>query len=317
MNVLISTYPFGTCGEEPIKLLEETGWDIQYNSLGRRLKGNEVKHMIENIDGVIAGTEPYTAEVLECGNNLKVISRVGVGLDNIDFDYCEKNNIVVTYTPEAPADAVAELTIAQIINLLRRIHVSNNSIKNERWDRIIGKLVKEIKVGILGVGRIGGRVYHRLKSFGGKIYGCDIDEKIKGNFDLIWMDKESLFKTCDLVTIHIPMNEKNRHCVGLRELSSMKEGSFVINTSRGPILDEDALVSVLYNDYLGGAALDVFEKEPYRGALINFENVILTAHIGASANQSRFFMELEAAKNCIDVLQGNKVKDIVTKDKFL
>ena len=135
MDIFIATYPFGVTGEKPVKVLEETGWNLHYNSLGRRLKVNdsinEVRDMIVNMDGVLAGTEPYSRETIESCKNLKVISRVGIGLDNVDFEACKENGVIVTYTPEAPSNGVADLTVAQIINLLRGVHISNNLEKRE------------------------------------------------------------------------------------------------------------------------------------------------------------------------------------------
>ncbi len=316
-KILIATYPFGLCGEKPVSVLKKSGYDIVYNSLGRRLKENEVLDMIGDVDGVIAGTEPYKKEVIESAKKLKVISRVGVGLDSVDFDACKKNKVILTYTPEAPANGVADLTVAQIINLLRGILVSDRSVRGGMWKRYMGSLVSEKKIGILGVGRIGSGVIKRLKPFGlDVIFACDLIPKIEID-DIIWMSKEDLFKNCDIVSIHIPMNERNYHCVGMKEMASMRQGSFIINTSRGPILNEKDLISLLHNKHLGGAALDVFENEPDVGSLKEFDNVILTAHIGASARRSRYLMELGAAEDCIRVLNGeesiNQVTDEILK----
>ena len=315
-KILISTYPFGLCGEKPVNILKDSGYEIIYNSLGRRLKGNEVIDMIKDIDGVIDGTEPYNREIIEKAKKLKVISRVGVGLDSVDFEACKDNGIILTYTPEAPAEGVADLAMAQIINLLRGIIISDKSIRNDMWRRYMGSLVSEKKIGILGVGRIGGRVIKRLKSFGADvIFACDLIPKYEMN-GIVWMSKEDLFKNCDIVSIHIPMDKKNYHCVGMKEMSIMKEGSFIINTSRGSILNEKDLISLLHNKHLGGAALDVFENEPNVGSLKEFNNVILTAHIGASAYKSRYLMELGAASDCVRVLNGEEPVNQVTDEIF-
>ncbi len=315
-KILVATYPFGLCGEKPVNILRDSGCEIIYNSLGRRLKGNEVIDMIEDIDGVIAGTEPYSKEIIEKAKKLKVISRVGVGLDSVDFDVCKNNGVILTYTPEAPAEGVADLAVAQIVNLLRGIISSDKSIRNGIWERYMGSLVSEKKIGILGVGRIGSRVIKRLKSFGAKvIFACDLFPKVEMD-DIIWMSKEELFKNCDIVSIHIPMSKNNFHCVSMKEMSIMREGSFIINTSRGSIINEKDLISLLYNKHLGGAALDVFENEPDVGSLKEFDNVILTAHIGASARQSRYLMELGAAEDCVRILNGEKPVNQVTEHSF-
>lgn len=314
--IQVTTYPFGTCNPESRLVLARTKYEIRYNPYERRLEPGEVGDLLTGVHGVVAGTEPYTREVIERCSNLEVISRVGVGLDNIDFQACKSNDVIVTYTPDAPADGVADLTVAQIINLLRGIYLSNNSVRDGFWNRIIGKLISEVKIGVLGVGRIGKRVIKRLSVFGANIYGCDVkpDYDFGKKYNIKWLNKEDIFKTCDLITIHIPMNKKNYHCVGFEEMSRMKVGSFLINTSRGPIVDESALVCLLQNQHLGGVALDVFEKEPYEGPLVNFDNVIFTAHIGASANYCRYKMELEAAIDCVRVLSGQEPVNMVTEE---
>jgi len=134
--------------------------------------------------------------------------------------------------------------------------------------------------------------------------------------NLIWVEKDQLFSLCDLVTIHIPLNKKNYHYVSLKEFTKMKEGSYIINTSRGKIINEKDLEFCVKNKHLGGVALDVFEEEPYRGCLVNFDNVLLTAHIGASARYSRFRMEYEAAEDCIRVIRGQKPLRLVTEKDF-
>jgi D-3-phosphoglycerate dehydrogenase / 2-oxoglutarate reductase len=315
-KIFIATYPFGKCKKETIDILKETGWEIIFNPFGRRLKHNEVADMIVNVNAVIAGTEPYTKETIEKCKNLEVIARVGVGLDNVDFNACENNNIILTYTPEAPSDSVADFALAQIINLLRGIKQSDSLVREGKWQRPMGKLLKEVSVGVLGVGRIGKRVINRLLPFEPKIYACDImpDYEFGKNKNLNWVSKKELFKICDIITIHIPMNKKNYHCVGFHELNNMGRDSFIINTSRGSIIDEEVLVSLLYKNHIGGAALDVYENEPYVGPLSLFDNVILTAHIASSTTMSRYLMELGASKDCIRVLKGEEPLNKVIRE---
>ena len=290
MNILVVTYPFGLCGDKPIKLLEETGWNIHYSSLGRRLKGDEVRDMLKGMDAVIAGTEPYNKETIELAKDLKVISRVGIGLDNVDYQACVNQGIQIANTPSAPSDAVADLTVAQMLNLLRGLHISNQSVKDGRWKRITGLSIRQIKIGILGTGRIGKRVIDRLKPFGANILVHDTKPTlISGVYPV---DKDTLFKECDLVSVHIPLNDKNYHFVGMEEFGMMKEGSYFINTSRGSVINERDLESCLLNKHLAGAALDVFEKEPYDGCMTSMDNVLLTAHIASSDRLSRYHMEL-------------------------
>jgi D-3-phosphoglycerate dehydrogenase len=313
--VQVMTHPFGASGERPRRVLEEQGWEIRYNPYGRRLKSSEVLDLVRDAHGLIAGTEQYTPEVMEAAQNLRVISRVGVGLDNIPFDICRDRDIAVTFTPEAPADGAAELTVGQILNLLRKTHESDKSIREGAWNRYLGFLIREVKIGVLGVGRIGKRVVKLLSSFQPELFGCDLKPDIEfgEEHNLRWVAKEELFEICNLVTIHVPLNKTNYHLVGAPEMEKMPPGSCLVNLARGGIVDEASLIEALKSQRLSGAAIDVFEDEPYEGPLTRFENVILTAHMGASAHQSRYLMELGAAEDCVRVLSGESPVNPVTE----
>lgn len=305
-RVLIATYPFSEAGSKPLDLLRETGWELIANPFGRRFKAGEVENFLEGVDGVIAGTEPYTEKTLAKAGRLKVIARVGIGLDNVDFDACVKRDIAVTYTPDAPSQGVAELTVANILNLSRHILASDRSVRAGAWNRLMGKLLSELVIGVVGVGRIGKKVCRLLQPFEPKLIACDLvpDEAFGRQMGLCWASKVDLFRQADLVTLHIPNNRRNHYYVDRQTLALMKTGSALINTSRGGVVDTLALTDALAQRHLGGAALDVFEDEPYEGPLIHMDNVVLTAHIGASACASRYLMELGAAEDCVRVLRG-------------
>jgi D-3-phosphoglycerate dehydrogenase len=167
---------------------------------------------------------------------------------------------------------------------------------------------------VLGVGRIGKRVVKLLSSFQPQLYGCDLapDLEFGEAYDLRWVEKEELFRECHLVTVHVPLNTRNHHLVGGPELEVMRPGGHLVNLARGGIVDEAALIEALSSGHLSGAALDVFEEEPYEGPLTGFDNVVLTAHMGASAHQSRYLMELGAAEDCARVLSGENPVNPVT-----
>jgi D-3-phosphoglycerate dehydrogenase len=307
-RILIATSPFGKTGRKPLDLLEKTGWKLVSNPYNRRLKPGEVGEMIHDVDAVIAGTEPYDSKTLKSANRLKVISRVGIGLDSVDLRYCNEKRIQVAYTPDAPSQGVAELTVAHIINLARHVHVSDTSVREGAWNRLMGKLVSELKVGVIGVGRIGRTMINLLRPFQPSILANDLNPDIDrtGLEDVHWCDIGTLLCESDIITLHIPMNESNRNFIGRQEIAMMKTGAMIINTARGGILDEKALVDGLRQKHLAGAALDVFEHEPYEGLLTKMDNVILTAHMGASAHHSRYLMELGAAEQCIGILKGEE-----------
>ena len=307
MKVLLSTFPFGKYDKSPMKLLEETGWDIIRNPFKRRLKPSDMSELTDGVDGIIAGTEPYNQELFQRNKGtLKVIARVGIGLDSIDFKAAEEHNVQVTYTPDAPSQAVAELTVAQILNLNRYILSSDRSIRNSAWNRMIGWLICERKIGLLGLGRIAKLVVKLLKPFACEIlvYDPEPDMKFIHESNLKLVSCEELFRTSDVLSIHIPLSMENIKFVSRELIATMKTGSFLINTARGPVLDEAALTDALLQGHIGAAALDVFEKEPYEGILSKLDNVILTGHIGASARQSRRDMEYRATEDCIRVLKG-------------
>lgn len=317
-KVLLATWPFGATGRKPLDLLEETGWKLVFNPHRRRLKLDEVGDLLKNIDAVIAGTEPYTAETLCNADRLKVISRVGIGLDSVDLQYCRDHQIGVTYTPDAPSAAVAELTVANILNLSRHIHRSHRSVQEGAWNRFMGRLVQELTIGIIGVGRIGRRVINLLEAFQPTILANDIDPAVHNTTlpNTKWCSTEEIIRTADVISVHIPMCKENHHFVDRSLISNMKTGAFIINTSRGGIVDTEAIVDALAQNHLGGAALDVFENEPYEGPLTKFDNVVLTAHIGASARKSRYLMELGAVENCIRVLNNKIPNNDAIKDMF-
>jgi len=317
-RVLLSTYPFGATGRKPLDLLEQTNCELVPNPYKRRLKTGEVATHLRDVDAVIAGTEPYSAETLAQANRLKVIARVGIGLDSVDLEYCREHDIMVTYTPDAPSKGVAEMTLAYIISLLRHVRQSDTSVRMGAWNRLMGMLVGEAKIGILGVGRIGSILIDLLQPFGPTILASDINPEVHGKSlpNVEWVDLEQLLSECDVLTVHIPLCERNSNFIDRYRIAKMKTGAMLINTSRGGIVDEGALADALVQHHLGGAALDVFEEEPYEGPLTNLDNVIMTAHMGASAWGSRYLMELGAAEDCIRVLKGKEPEHDAIKEEL-
>jgi D-3-phosphoglycerate dehydrogenase len=304
-RILIATYPFAKTGRKPLEILEQIGCEIIHNPYGRRLKEDEVGELIKDVDIVIAGTEQYSIDNLK-KSKLKAICRVGIGLDNVPLKECKEFGIQVTYTPDAPSQGVAELTLANIINLSRQILHSDISVRQGAWNRYMGYLLSELTIGIIGIGRIGQRVVKLLQPFEPTILAYDINPNLEfsAKYNIKWVSKEELLKRGDIISLHIPSYPGTKHFINRKAISLMKTGSYLINTSRGAIVDEKALVDAILQKHIGGAALDVFEKEPYEGPLIRMENVVLTAHMGASANASRYLMELGAAEDCIRIMRN-------------
>ncbi len=318
-KVLITTVPFGKKDRFPLELLENSSIEYIVNPLDRKLTTADLIKLIPDIDGIIAGTEIINEDVLKYANKLKIISRVGIGLDGVDLNYCLNNNINVSYTPEAPGPAVAEMTIGLIISLLRYLHVSNSQMHLGKWNRIFGKRISEISIGIIGVGRIGSRVLRRLKVFGTpKILLNDImpDHSIDGVMKVEWTTKKEIYKKADLISLHTPLTRQTKNMIKKKELYSMKKDSFLINTSRGGIINESDLISVLNSGHLSGVAIDVFENEPYKGPLKNIERCLLTSHMGSMSEDCRTRMEIEATEEVVRFFNNKKLKNMVPDSEY-
>ena len=304
-KVLITTIPFGDNDRSPLDLLEKAEIEYLINPFNKKITEGQLTDLITNFDAIIAGTEAITEKVLSRATNLKLISRVGIGLDSVDLFAARKRGIKVSYTPDAPSLAVAELTLGLMLTLLRSVHVSNSQMHQGIWHRFFGKRLEEVTVGIIGVGRIGALVLKRLKGFGvTKILVNDIksNQELDSKFKLEWMSKEKLYKEADIISLHIPLTQATNNMIKKEHLLTMKSDAIIINTSRGGIVNEHDLFEVMQSGHLSGAAIDVFEKEPYDGPLKNIERCLLTAHIGSMSVDCRTRMEIEATEEVVRFL---------------
>lgn len=304
-KIAITTTTFGKYDERPLKLLEEYGLEVVLNPYGRTLKKDEVIEFCKGAIGVIAGTEILDIDTLECltktysqssvlsPQSLKVISRCGSGLANVDLDTAKRLGIKVFNTPDAPIVAVAELTVGLILNLLRKVCWMDRNLRNEQWEKMMGNLLNKKKVGIKGLGRIGKKVAELLRPFGCEIAYADpyVSDGLLGMKRLSFDD---LLGWADIITIHVSVKDR---LVGEKEFQLMKKGAWLVNTSRGGVVDEKVLYEHLKNGYLAGAALDVFEEEPYAGPIKELDNVIVTPHIGSYAKEARVEMEIQTVEN--------------------
>jgi len=304
LKVFISTSSFAEYDKSPVRLLESNGFEVVLNPYGRKLKLEEVATLAKGCVGIIAGTESLTEEVLRQLPDLKAISRCGTGLDNVDVGAAKKRRIAVRTTPDAPTQAVAELTVALILNVLRRINFMDRQVRSGAWSKEMGRLLSGKTVGIIGLGRVGRRVTKLSRSFGVKILASEPkpDKKWAEKNKVRLTSLEELLRESDIVTLHIPYTKQNRNLINAKRLKIMKRGTILINTSRGGLVDEGALYQALKGGHLGGAALDAMEVEPYHGSLKELDSVILTPHIGSYALEARVQMEMEAVKNLISML---------------
>lgn len=283
-------------------MLTQKDYKIITNSFGRKLTEDEVLDMLKNnVVGMIAGVEPLTKRVLESVKSLRVISRCGIGLDSVDTDVAQKLNIKVFNTPSAPVAAVAELTIALILDVLRKVSQTDRTIRQGYWKQFMGSLLASKTVGVIGCGRIGSKVSKLLKAFNAQVLVTDQRHVLVAP-DIINCQLDELLNRSDIITLHIPYGPSTHHFIQHERIMKMKAGSILINASRGGLIDEQALFNALQSGHLAGAGLDTFEEEPYNGPLITLPQVVLTAHMGSYAKETRTQMEREAAENLLEGL---------------
>jgi D-3-phosphoglycerate dehydrogenase len=314
MKILITPRSFASSSDKAIKMLMERGYEIQRNNTDRPYQKEEMLNLIRGIDGIIIGIDELSAEIIERADKLKVISKYGTGLDNIDLPMATKKKIIVTNTPQANVDAVADLVFGLILSLARRIPEADRKTKNGKWEKIIGKSVWKKTLGVIGLGKIGKQVVKRARGFQMNILGFDLikDKKFASRYGIKYVSLEKLLQKSDYITIHLPLNNATRGMISYKELGKIKKEAFLINTSRGGIVDEQALYQALRNNQLKGAALDVYHNEPpVESPLKELDNVIMTPHIGAYTEEAIENMGMQAAQNLIDVLEGRKPKNRV------
>jgi D-3-phosphoglycerate dehydrogenase len=319
-TVLITTAPFGEGDPAALNLLEQNNIRYTLNPFGRRLREAEIADLIGPYEVVIAGTEPITEAVLQRAPRLRLLAHTGIGLDNINLAAARARGIAVTYTPSAPSPAVAELTIGQMIALLRKTHTAAYGMQKGHWKRYIGRRLANVTVGIIGVGRVGRLVTRHLQGFKPKrILANDIDmiEEFNHWMGFAWTDKDTIFREADIITLHIPLTRQTRHLIGEAELAMMKPDAILINTSRGEIVDEQALIAALQTRPGFSAAIDVFEQEPYSGELAKLENCLLSCHMGSCTDDCRLQMETEAAMEVVRYFHHEALLSPVPESEYL
>jgi len=304
-KVLVTTSSFGQYSDAVLEKLKNHDLQLITNPYKHTLTEIELLQLLEKERpvGLLAGTEPITAKVLEtAAGYIRVISRVGTGWDNINHKAAGAAGVKVYRTPDAATEAVAELTLGLILNLLRKLNQMDQELKSGLWEKRMGSLLQYKKLGIIGFGKIGKRLAQLMVPFDVQVGYYDVVAIHDGSSNKA-MDLDSLLAWSDIVTLHVSASPKTDVILTKKRIKLMKRGSCLINVSRGGLVDETALYDALRDQHLSGAALDVFESEPYDGILRFLSNVILTPHIGSYARESRVRMEMEAVDNLIEGLR--------------
>ena len=311
-TLLVSPTSYGKNDSRLKTELKDAVGKVIYNPTGKPLTSEEVGNLLREADGFIAGLDVIDRAALEKATRLKVISRYGVGYDNVDLTVAREMGIVVTNTPGANSVSVAELALGLILALARQIPEASKAVQQGNWPRLSGVTLEGKTIGILGLGAIGKQLSRRLAGFDCQILAydpfADQDFAAKNNIRLLPIDE--IIAQADFVSLHLPLLPETRELVNAEFLSKMKKGSFLINTSRGEVVDEAALLAVLQSGHLRGAGLDAFSPEPPDPAnpLLHLPQVIATPHLGAQTDGATSNMGWIAMKDCLAVLRGEAPK---------
>ena len=298
-----------------MKLLQEAGFEVEISDFDGVLPREQLLEKVKGVDGILSLlTDKMNAEVMDAaGPQLKIIANFAVGIDNIDLKDAAAHNVIITNTPEVLTESVAEHAIALMFALAHRIVESDQFMRDGKYvgwapmlflgNDLVGKTL-----GLVGLGRIGADVAKRMNDgFGMKIvyYDAKRNEELEKKYNLEYKDLDSLLKESDFISIHVPLMPATKHLIGEAQLKMMKKTAYLINTSRGPVVDEAALVEALKSGEIKGAGLDVYEAEPKAApGLVDLPNTVLTPHTASATVETRGAMSELAAKNIIAVLKG-------------
>ncbi len=314
---VVVTYPgFDREDQKTAGALEAAGFEIRLEPRYFDRSPEETRRIMADATAGIVSTDPFTAEVLAGCPQLRVLARVGVGLDTIDLPAATAAGVAVTITPDTNTATVADHTIALMLACCRRVLENDSTVRTEAWSRggaLTGRELTGATVGIIGLGMIGRAVAERLAGFGVRLLGADLPGVSYAGCEQVVLD--TLLRQSDIVTLHVPLSPQTRGMIGQRELGLMRRGAIFINTARGGVVDETALVEALSGGHLAGAGLDVFAQEPPRASpLLEMTNVVLSPHIaGISISSQQSMLEM-AADSIVDVVAGRYCPRVVNHD---
>lgn len=306
-RVLIGSRSFGKAAPEHIERLTEAGCEVIPNTRGRAYSAAELLEALQGVDAIITGTDELTADVINNADRLKTIAKHGVGLDNIDLEAAEARGIVVTATPGAIHDSVADMTLALLLAVARHVVPAHESVTTGGWTRLQGMELRDKVLGIVGLGSIGKAVCTRAQAFGMHVVAHDPypDEDFAQAHDVTFLSLEDLLTTADVVSLHAATPDTDEPLIGAAELRRMQPTALLINTARGHLVDEAALAAALREGRLAGAGLDVFASEPPTDSpLLDLDNVVLTPHISGQTLGGLRRMGEMTLQNCLRVLRG-------------
>jgi D-3-phosphoglycerate dehydrogenase len=308
MKVLVTPASFKTGSAGPVlDRLKSFADTLVFNPKGKPLSEDELITLLEGCDGCIAGLDPFSKRVIDSAGALKVISRYGTGVDNVDIAAAQERGVIVCKTPGVNAQAVAELAITLLLCLARQVPMLDRKTREGYWVRSIGIELHNKTMGILGLGAVGRRTARLAAGFSMKVLACDPDmdtEYAQAN-GIHPVDFNTLLGESDFLSLHLPLNAETRYIISADAMKRMKKGAIIINTARGGLIDESAACALIKSGHLDGLALDVYESEPPQNSpLFGLENVVFTPHTAAHTVEATAAMAALSVQNLIDVLSG-------------
>lgn len=308
-KVLVTSTSFGKADALPLQRLREYGCEVIENPHGRPLKEEELIALLVDVDGVIAGLDEYTETVIQSSSQLKVISRYGVGVDRVDLKAAESHGVKVTTTPGVNTQAVADLTMALMLAVARKVPKADASAKNGKWEKIFGHSLHQKKLGLVGLGQISRAVAKRARGFDMEVsvFTRYPDSSFGETVTVQYADFDELLEQSDFLSLHCAVTEDRTGMIGYEQLKRMKPKAYLINTARGALINEEDLFRALKEGVISGAALDTYTHEPPKGSpLLTLENVVTTPHIGSYTYETVLEMGLTSVENLMKVLEGGE-----------
>jgi glyoxylate reductase len=299
--------------------------DVQVHPVDEPMPPELLASSMRDVDGVMPAGVRISKEIIDAAPRLRVVSNIAVGYDNIDVEACNRKHILVTNTAGVLTEATADLAFALLLAVGRRVaegdrYVRNGHWKQWEWNCLWGTEMHGKTLGLYGFGRIAQATARRARGFSMRIlYHARhrASASVEKEFAAEFVDRETLLRQSDFLSLHVPLTPETRHAIGARELALMKPSAFIINAARGPIVDEEALVQALRVGRLAGAGLDVFENEPQvHPALMGMENVTLSPHVGSATAETRLRMALLASENLLAALRGERPPNLVNPEAW-
>lgn len=296
MKVAVGASSFSDSSDKAISMLLGKGIEVAKNPYKRKMTEEEIIRHISDADGLLAGLEPLNENVFRQAPHLKAIARIGIGMDNVDQEAAQRYGIKVSNTPNGPTQAVAEMTLANLLALIHEVPLSNEDVHNGVWRKRTGHSIRGLKVLVIGYGHIGRKTAELFRLLGAEVSIYDKYNKAVSTCSL-----EEGLQMADAVTLHV---SGNREVIGAQEMGLMKEGAVLLNSARGAVVNEDALYDSLMSGKIAGFWGDALWQEPYKGKICGCRNAILTPHICTYTTTCRESMETEAVENLLRDLEG-------------